>query len=90
MSVSELKAKAKELNLHGYSRLTKPQLEELLAKAMIVPQVEVKTEAEPVKAAKGKSMWNTFLSEYRKENGVSLKEAMKAKDKYQEWKAKQA
>ena len=99
MSVAELKAKAKELNLHGYSKLTKPQLEELLAKALVVEmpvEVKIKVEGEdktarsmeePMKA-KGKSSWNTFLSEYRKENGVSLKEAMKAKDKYPEWKLK--
>lgn len=98
MTVKEMKAKAKELNLKGYSKLTKPQLEELLAKGSIaaketVAELEPKepmAKEEPAKAKKGKSAWNTFLTEYRLANGVSLKEAMKAKAAFAEWKAKQA
>ena len=105
MSVKEMKVKAKDLNLKGYSKMTKPQLEELLQKGTIGAPVEVTKEVQPapVKPAaaaevkvkepaatktKPISPWNTFLSEYRKENNVSLKEAMKQKDAYATWKGK--
>lgn len=100
MSVKEMKVKAKELNLVGYSKMTKPQLEELLQKGTIGAPVETMKEA-PVKPAaaaevkepaatktKAASPWNTFLSEYRKANNVSLKDAMKQKDAYATWKGK--
>jgi hypothetical protein len=45
---------------------------------------------EPKPKDRKSSSWNTFLKSYRQENGCSLKEAMKAKDAYVEWKAKQS
>jgi hypothetical protein len=104
MTVKDLKAKAKELNLKGFSKMTKPQLEELLQKGTIGTPVETVKEVEVEKPAaaavevkepaatktKGISPWNAFLSEYRKEHNVSLKEAMKQKDAYATWKGKSA
>ena len=106
MTVKEMKAKAKELNLKGYSKMTKPELEQLITKGNIGAPVETMKEA-PVKEVKkpaaeaevkepaatktkATSPWNSFLSEYRKENNVSLKEAMKQKDAYVTWKGKSA
>jgi hypothetical protein len=104
MTVKEMKAKAKELNLKGYSKLTKPELEQLITKGNIGTPVEVTKEevkeSAPAPAAavkepaatktKATSPWNAFLSEYRKENNVSLKEAMKQKSAYVTWKGKPA
>ena len=110
MTVKEMKAKAKELNLKGYSKMTKPELEQLITQGNIGAPIEVTKEVkEPVKevkepapapaaevkepaATKTKAIspWNAFLSEYRKENNVSLKEAMKQKDAYATWKGKSA
>lgn len=102
MSVKDLKMKAKEMNLHGYSRMTKGQLEEFITKASIVPAgkpfefekapVHEKHEAQSPPPAetkpKAKSKWNTFLSEYSKANNVSLKTAMGAKDAWEAYKTK--
>ena len=112
MSVKEMKAKAKELNLKGYSKMNKPELEQLITQGNIGAPIEVSREMpvkevkEPVKGVKEPaaaevkepaatktkaiSPWNAFLSEYRKENNVSLKEAMKQKDAYATWKGKSA
>ncbi len=55
--------------------------------------VEVKTEVKPVKTepkpVKVPSSWHEFLKQYRVEHKCSLREAMSAKDKYADWKAKQ-
>ena len=106
MSVKEMKSKAKELNLKGYSKMNKPELAQLITQGNIGAPIEVTKEvqAAPVKeevkpaaaevkepaATKTKTIspWNTFLSEYRKENNVSLKEAMKQKEAYATWKEK--
>jgi hypothetical protein len=110
MSIKEMKAKAKELNLKGFSKMNKSQLEQLITQGNIGAPIEVSREMpvkEPVKevkepaaaaevkepaATKTKAIspWNVFLSEYRKENNVSLKEAMKQKDAYMQWKSKSA
>lgn len=99
MTVKELRSKAKDLNIKGYSRMSKGQLEELINKGTIgnpepvtkpAPVADVQAVvAEPVKAAKKPNAWNTFLSGFAKEKGLSLKEAMKtAKEAWAEHKAK--
>ena len=55
------------------------------AKTEDEPRVEAPKKHNRVRAA---NPWNTFLAEYRKEHGCSLKDAMKHKDEYTAWKAK--
>ena len=91
MTVKEMKAKAKELNIKGYSRMTKTQLEDLITKGTIgapVVDVEVSVPEAAVHNGKGKSPWNQFLKEHMAANKVTLKEAMQAKEAYAAWKAK--
>lgn len=100
MTVKELRSKAKDLNIKGYSRMSKGQLEELINKGTIgnpepvtkpapVADVQAVAAPEPAKSAKKPNAWNTFLSGFAKEKGLSLKEAMKtAKEAWIEHKAK--
>jgi hypothetical protein len=100
MTVKELRSKAKDLNIKGYSRMSKGQLEELINKGTIgnpepvtkpapVAEAAPAAVAEPAKPAKKPNAWNTFLSGFAKEKGLSLKEAMKtAKEAWIEHKAK--
>ena len=55
----------------------------------VVDGVEVPA-PKPVRTQRKPNSWNSFLSEYRKEHGCTLKEAMAKKDEYAAFKSKHA
>jgi hypothetical protein len=106
MSVPELRTLAKSLKIKGAATARKQDLITLIEahQKAAVPEVKVemvemvkeenkpetKVEVKPGPKSRQPSLWNQFLSEYRANNGVSLKEAMQKKDEYLAWKEKKA
>ena len=93
-TVSELRILAKTLNVRGYSTAKKADLIALIEKHQTgskpvaldapAPAEPAKEEVKEVKEkAKRNNDWNTYLADYRKTNGGTLRQAMaSAKEEY--------